>query len=141
MKVLMIEDNEETIHGLIDAVDERGWEHEVATFKDAQDKIITFDPDVIVMDWMFDDEDAELGKPILEDVLSKEFRPVIVFSAHDLSTVLEDTINEFPLINFTLQGTHPYCENSLTLSQIRLKQYSYYVANLTRLPQILSSHR
>lgn len=104
MKVLMIEDNEETIHGLIDAVDERGWEHEVATFKDAQDKIITFDPDVIVMDWMFDDEDAELGKPILEDVLSKEFRPVIVFSAHDLSTVLEDTINEFPLINFTRKG-------------------------------------
>lgn len=104
MKVLMIEDNEETIHGLIDAVDERGWEHEVATFKDAQDKIITFDPDVIVMDWMFDDEDAELGKPILEDVLSKEFRPVIVFSAHDLSTVLEDTINEFPLIDFTRKG-------------------------------------
>lgn len=104
MKVLMIEDNEETIHGLIDAVDERGWKHEVANFKNAQDRITTFDPDVIVMDWMFDDEDAELGKPILENVLAKEFRPVIVFSAHDLSDVLEDTIKEFPLINFTRKG-------------------------------------
>lgn len=108
MKVLMIEDNEETIHGLIDTVDERGWEYEVSTFNNAQDEIIAFDPDVIVMDWMFDDEDAELGKPILENVLSKEFRPVIVFSAHDLSTVLEDIINKFPLINFTRKG----CDDS-----------------------------
>lgn len=128
MRVLMIEDNEETIHGLIDAVDERGWKHEVSTFKDAQDKIITFDPDVIVMDWMFDDEDAELGKPILENVLSKEFRPVIVFSAHDLSTVLEDTVNEFPLINFTRKGgddselaltIDEWKESAIALSKLR----------------------
>ena len=104
MKVLMIEDNQETIHGLIDAVIDRGWEYELSAFNDAQDKIIAFDPDVIVMDWMFDDEDAELGKPILENVLAKEFRPVIVFSAHDLSAVLEDTLNEFPLVSFTRKG-------------------------------------
>lgn len=104
MKVLMIEDNEETIHGLIDAVDERGWEHDISTFIGAEEKITTFDPDVIVMDWMFDDEDAELGKPILENVLAKEFRPVIVFSAHDLAAVLEDIIKNFPLINFTRKG-------------------------------------
>ena len=128
MKVLMIEDNEETIHGLIDALEERNWEHKLSTFDEAEEKISTFDPDVIVMDWMFDDEDAELGKPILKNVLSKEFRPVIVFSAHDLTTILEDTIEKYPLINFTRKGGDDselaliidgWKESALALSKLR----------------------
>lgn len=128
MKVLMIEDNEETIHGLIDAVNDRSWEHKVSTFSEAEEKISTFDPDVIIMDWMFDDEDAELGKPILQNVLSKEFRPVIVFSAHDLSGTLEDTLKEYPLINFTRKGgddselaliIDKWKESAMALSKLR----------------------
>ena len=88
MKVLMIEDNVSTIQGLIDAVCDRGWEHLVASFDIAEESIYSFDPDVVVMDWMFDEEDVEKGRPILERIVANEFRPVIVFSAHDLSNVL-----------------------------------------------------
>ena len=66
--------------------------------------IYSFDPDVVVMDWMYDAEDADKGSPILENIVGKEFRPVIVFSAHDLSNILEDKIKEYPLINFTRKG-------------------------------------
>ena len=50
MKVLMIEDNVESIQGLIDAASDRGWEHQVASFETAGENIYSFDPDVIVMD-------------------------------------------------------------------------------------------
>lgn len=104
MKVLMIEDNVSTIQGLIDAVSDRGWEHIVASFETAEENIYSFDPDVVVMDWMFDEEEAEEGRPILERIVSNEFRPVIVFSAHDLSTVLEDILKQHKLIEFTRKG-------------------------------------
>ena len=104
MKVLMIEDNVSTIQGLIDAVCDRGWEHLVASFDIAEESIYSFDPDVVVMDWMFDEEDVEKGRPILERIVANEFRPVIVFSAHDLSTVLEDILLKHRLIDFTRKG-------------------------------------
>lgn len=92
MKVLMIEDNVSTIQGLIDAICDREWKYIVSSFDAAEERIYAFDPDVVVMDWMFDEEDAEAGRPILERIVANEFRPVIVFSAHDLSTVLEDIL-------------------------------------------------
>lgn len=128
MKVLMIEDNISTIQGLIDAISDRGWEHKEASFQNAEESIYTFDPDVVVMDWMFDEEDAEKGKPILEQIVSNEFRPVIVFSAHDLTTVLEDTLKEYKLIDFTRKGDDDsklaekidkWVDAALALSQMR----------------------
>ena len=100
----MIEDNVESIQGLIDAASDRGWEHQVASFETAGENIYSFDPDVIVMDWMFDEDDAEKGRPILEHIVSNEFRPVIVFSAHDLQNVLEEILKKHKLINFTRKG-------------------------------------
>lgn len=104
MKILIVEDNESTIHGLIDAVEDRKWEYNVSNFSEAEKIIIDFDPDIIVMDWMFDAEDAELGKPILENVLSKQFRPTIVFSAHNLEETISEYQKNYPLINFTQKG-------------------------------------
>lgn len=100
----MIEDNVSTIQGLIDAVSDRSWEPLVASFNAAEESIYSFDPDVVVMDWMFDEEDAEAGRPILEHIVANEFRPVIVFSAHDLSNVLEDILKKHKLIDFTRKG-------------------------------------
>lgn len=104
MKVLMIEDNVSTIQGLIDAICDREWKYIVSSFDAAEERIYAFDPDVVVMDWMFDEEDAEAGRPILERIVANEFRPVIVFSAHDLSTVLEDILLKHRLIDFTRKG-------------------------------------
>lgn len=104
MKVLMIEDNAETITGLIDEVSDRQWEYKVVSFDQAEEYISLFDPDVVVMDWMFDAEDADKGKPILERMVSTKFRPVIVFSAHNLETVLEETMKTYPLIDFVRKG-------------------------------------
>lgn len=104
MKVLMIEDNTETIAGLIDEASDRQWEYKVVSFAQAEEYIYSFDPDVVVMDWMFDAEDADKGKPILEHMVSTKFRPVIVFSAHDLKMVLEETMKTYPLIDFIRKG-------------------------------------
>lgn len=124
----MIEDNIDTIQGLIDAVSDRGWEHKLASFDNAEGNIYSFDPDVVVMDWMFDEEDSEKGKPILERIVSNEFRPVIVFSAHDLTIVLEDILNKHKLIDFTRKGDDDsklaekidkWVDSALSLSQMR----------------------
>lgn len=104
MKVLMIEDNTVTIAGLIDAIADRGWEKKVVSFDKAEEAIYSFDPDVVVMDWMYDEEDTEKGKPILERIVSNEFRPVIVFSALDLVDELETLSKQFPLVVFTRKG-------------------------------------
>lgn len=124
----MIEDNIDTIQGLIDAVSDRGWEYKAVSFENAEEIIYSFDPDVVVMDWMFDEEDAEKGKPILERIVSNEFRPVIVFSAHDLTIVLEDILKKHKLIDFTRKGDDDskiaekidkWVDSALSLSQMR----------------------
>lgn len=104
MKVLLIEDNESAIHGLVDEIEDRGWSKQVSSFENAEALLYTFDPDVVVMDWMYDEDDAELGKPILERIVSKEFRPVIVFSAHDLRVALADVQRKYPYVDFTRKG-------------------------------------
>ena len=82
MKVLIIDDIEDSVKGIIDSCDENGWEGKLSDFKEAYYNILDFDPDVIVLDWREDAENIDKGESILNKIWSITFRPVIVFTAN-----------------------------------------------------------
>lgn len=82
MKVLIVDDIPDTVKGISDACDDKGWEKEIVGFDDSYGTIINFDPDVIILDWKQDADAVDLGKDILDKIWGIAFRPIIIFSAN-----------------------------------------------------------
>ena len=77
MKILFIEDKTEAIQGIVDFIEEKNeWEYKNCTFGDAAGNLTMYDPDLVVMDWMYE-------KGILLD--KQEFVPDRVFVEQDTS--------------------------------------------------------
>lgn len=87
MKVLIVDDIEDSVKGIRDYCEEKDWETEISDFEGAYKYLLEFDPDIIVLDWKYDAEDSELGNDILNRIWSVCFRPTVIFSA------IADTIN------------------------------------------------
>lgn len=87
MKVLIVDDIEDSVKGIRDYCEEKDWETEISDFEGAYKYLIEFDPDIIVLDWKYDAEDSERGNDILNRIWSVCFRPTVIFSA------IADTIN------------------------------------------------
>lgn len=104
MKMLLIEDNEETVKGIYDYACDKKWECEICGFQEATDKIALFEPEVIVMDWMFDADEDKKGSDIFNEVYHKRFIPIIIFSAVAETIELSDEIKETPLIEILSKG-------------------------------------
>ena len=104
MKILIIEDNAETVRGICDYAEDNGWECVVCDFEKAAEKISAFNPEMIVMDWMYDVEDVDRGEPILSAIFENEFRPTIIFSAMAETIELKEYIKETPLIEIIAKG-------------------------------------
>lgn len=115
MKVLVIDDIEDTVKEILDSCDERGWEKQLSGFDQAYSSIIEFDPDVIVLDWLADAENTDLGETILNKIWDITFRPVVLFTANaaiiDISSKLARSNmlkiipkgDESPVIEFLIQ--------------------------------------
>ena len=104
MKLLIIEDNEETVKGICDYAQDHGWEHVNCDFDNASEQIAIFDPEIIVMDWMYDAEEIDKGAPILGEVYHNRFRPIIVFSAVANTIELPPEIKNTPLVEILSKG-------------------------------------
>ena len=104
MKVLFIEDNMDAIKGICDYVHDNGWEYSSCDFEKAEEKIAVFDPEIIVMDWMYDAENIDSGKNIFIEVYKSKFRPIIIFSAVAGTIDLLDDITNTPLIEIIPKG-------------------------------------
>ena len=104
MKLLIIEDNEETVKGICDYAQDQGWEHINCDFDNASEQIAIFDPEIIVMDWMYDAEEIDKGAPILGDIYNNKFRPIIVFSAVAKTIELPTEIKNTPLVEILPKG-------------------------------------
>ena len=82
MKLLMIEDNINSVKRIYDFANDEHWECLCCGFDTAESNIKVFEPDIIVLDWMYDVENAYEGEHLLELVWSRSFCPVVIFSCH-----------------------------------------------------------
>ena len=104
MKLLLVEDNEETVKGICDYAYDNKWECQRTDFEKATDQIAIFDPDIIVMDWMFDAEEVDKGSYIFDEVYHKRFIPIIIFSAVAETIELPEDVKDTPLIEILSKG-------------------------------------
>ena len=126
MKLLIIEDNKDSVKRIMDYADEVSWENQCEDFTDAEDKIRKFEPDIVVLDWMFDVESAEKGKQILETIWENNFRPIIIFSALADTLSLDAKFMESPLITLIKKGDEePVVE--------KLKEWALYTPTIKNL--------
>lgn len=98
MRLLLIEDLRETVKGIMDYADEAGWEKTCCNFECALETVSSFDPDIVILDWMYDAEETERGAVIFETIWRERFRPVIIFSALSGTIVLPAEASKNPLV-------------------------------------------
>lgn len=104
MKVLIVEDQIETVKDIILHCEEANWEVKLCTFDDFQDELNDFEADVIVLDWK-DDADGEVkGDGIFDRIWLNGFKPIIVFSAMADTITLEEKYKASNLIKLQSKG-------------------------------------
>lgn len=126
MKLLLIEDNKETVKGIYDYACDNEWECEICGFEEANDQIALYDPEIIVMDWMFDAEEVDRGADIFYEIYNKRFRPVIIFSAVAETIELPEDIKGTPLIDILGKGDEQDVIN-------RIEQWNPYIKAVNNL--------
>ena len=82
MKILIIDDNELSVKGIIDYCNNNHWENKRIDFNDAYSYIFEYDPDIIILDWREDSDKIDSGEQILDAIWNTTFRPVVLFTAN-----------------------------------------------------------
>lgn len=126
MKLLIIEDNESTVRAICDYAEDNEWEYKLCGFKDARDQVAIMNPEIIIMDWMYDAEAIHEGEPIFKEVYENNFTPVIIFSAVAETIDLPEYIVNTPLIKIVQKGDE---QDVIDLIE-NWKNYIYAVKNL-----------
>lgn len=95
MRVLIIDDIEDSVKDILESCRVHGWDCELSDFDNAYRLIFEFDPDVIILDWREDADQVDEGESILNNIWHNGFRPLIVFSANasliDLGSKLQES--------------------------------------------------
>ena len=126
MRILIIEDNIETVRGICDNAEDAGWEQEVCDFDESSKIILDFNPDIIVMDWMYDVENIDRGEPIFKEIYENGFRPTIIFSAVADTIDLPDYMKNTPLIEIIKKGDEQIVIN-------RINEWEPYISAVKNL--------
>lgn len=104
MKVLVIDDIQDSVKGILDSCDENGWEKKISDFDDAYSSIMEFDPDIIVLDWKDDAEQVDTGEGILDKIWNITFRPVILFTANASVISIDEKLAKSNMIRIIEKG-------------------------------------
>lgn len=104
MKILIIEDNESAVRAICDYAEDNKWECNLCGFKAAREQVAIMNPEIIIMDWMYDAEAINEGEPIFKEVYENNFTPVIIFSAVAETINLPEYISNTPLIKVVPKG-------------------------------------
>ena len=118
MKALFIDDEEDSVIGIMDHVRDKGdWLVELSSFKDAPGKLMTFNPDLVVLDWMdgLDPDRSDEGAPILDAIYNYHFVPIIVFSGKTsrLSDEVKSIAYDNPMVEFYSKGDEGDVKNKI----------------------------
>lgn len=128
MRVLIIDDNEISVKGIINHVKDKQWEYKLVDFENATSEINTYNPDVVILDLKDDAENnaaenGAAGDPIFHEITDNRFRPIIIFSAiaETFSLNIENPLvipipkgDEEPVIEL-LEKWQPYVDSIKTM--------------------------
>ena len=104
MKLLLIEDNPISVRRIIDFAEDEKWECHCCGFEAAENILKTFEPDIVVLDWMYDAEEIHKGQELLESIWKYNFCPVIIYSAIAEAFELEPEYRKNPLLKKILKA-------------------------------------
>lgn len=104
MKVLIIDDIEDTVKGIVDSCEDHKWECKTSDFDDAYKCIFEFDPDVIILDWREDAENIDVGETVLSNIWRNGFRPLIIFTANAKLLNIDSKLQESNMIKVISKG-------------------------------------
>lgn len=104
MKVLIVEDQIETVKDIVAHCEDNAWEVETISFDDFEAQLEKFMPDVVVLDWKDDAANAVKGDQVFEQIWTNGFRPIIVFSAIANTIELDDKYRTSNLIQLQPKG-------------------------------------
>lgn len=104
MKVLIVDDIEDSVKGIYDYCEEKGWEPKISGFDDVYTSIAKFNPDVIVLDWRDDDANSDVGDEILNNIWSNSFRPLVVFSANEAIINIRSKLSQSSMLKLISKG-------------------------------------
>lgn len=104
MKVLIVDDIEDSVKGIYDYCEEKDWDPEICGFDDVYTSIAKFNPDVIVLDWRDDDANSDVGEEILNNIWSNSFRPLVVFSANEAIINIQSKLSQSSMLKLISKG-------------------------------------
>lgn len=110
MKLLFVEDEPQSVEPAITSLGE-GADTKVMNFDEAIAGLVSYDPDIVVLDIVRDGASGEAeadGITVYEKIWKEKFCPVIVYSAHPerLSNIRE----EHPFVTFVKKGSKSISE-------------------------------
>ncbi len=119
MKVLIIDDQKDSVSGIIDFCEDKSWDVQWSDFVNCYKYIFEFDPDVVILDWREDAEEIEAGKGILESIWDNGYRPIIIFSANVAFIDVANLKEESNLLKIIPKGD----ENPVNNELLQIEKY------------------
>ena len=113
MNVLIVDDNETSVKGIRNYCTEKGWIAEIRSFENFEKVLQESDSDVVVLDWK-DDPTGELkGEEVVKLIWTRNFKPIVIFSAYASIIELDDMLVSSNLIKVYPKGDETVVTNYL----------------------------
>lgn len=104
MKVLIVDDKENVVKGIRDHCVDKGWDCNVISFDVFDERMDTYEPDTIVLDWKDDISGENRGNELLEKIWSSGFKPIIIFSGYADAITLDEKYQRSSLVRVQAKG-------------------------------------
>lgn len=129
MKILFIDDQEDLIQTTVLDNLPTTMKTEICPFEDAESRILSFRPDIVVLDLMRDgSESGPNGTVSFAAIWEHRFRPIVVFSAYP--EMLQESRDEHPFVVYVKKGSNGYVR--LLEAIERLQSQVQSIANTER---------
>lgn len=116
MKVLIIDDIEDSVKGIKDYCEEKGWDALVKPFDDVYRHINEFDPHVIILDWCKEPGD-DTGDSILSNIWTNGYRPVVIFSGNADIIKVDDKKEQCTMLEVFSKGDEDPVNTYLSVNE------------------------
>lgn len=103
MRVLIVDDNELSVKGIKDHCEDNNWECIITDFDTCYKEIMTFNPDVVVLDWCVTPGD-DSGMPVLKSIWMNGYRPIVIFSGNTDTITLDEEFKNTDLVQIITKG-------------------------------------
>ena len=103
MKVLIIDDIEDSVKGIKDYCEEKGWNTVVKPFDDVYRYVMEFDPHIIILDWCKEPGD-DTGNGILDTIWTNGYRPIVIFSGNADIIEIDDKQKQSTMLEVFSKG-------------------------------------